>query len=498
MNPILRSHLHELTAAQTRLQLVVLDHAHTHTPCDQALIRALTSIRGSAEHALTIFHHGRSEPPSKPSVYIHLFHGRTEKDGEPDDTGRSGPVFGPYAFIDTVVGAELQLMKDPDTAEQDLLHIVGDAVYYDGVYYGDWTAFPELNGRTKEEFNPSKAELRLEDKVRTFEVTGSYGTLIVDSEGMVLRYRMTADDSPPAYTSITRVDTAEYARYYGQMEDTDIELIGYWSRVDRDAESTYSAADPQNRIFREKEARPGLNADFSKLEPPVLQEAASAPAAPTPEMIRSGKIEQVCRRMAKARLLDAETSTSYVDEFMPILRHGFMPGVETWLESSLDDYLQHHDENGQLIEEGPGAEDGPWAEGWVERASRPEAVVPTGEPFNPEVIPAAMAALDQEPSIMDAVSSWPIHGEDAVDPDMLKVPGWPVRTKTGLAEDLEAIVFEATMRSGRVQISQLAPKLTAYLADKSVEKRREALQQLGQWSPRLAYAVRRGQIPTGT
>ena len=99
---------------------------------------------------------------------------------------------------------------------------------------------------------------------------------------------------------------------------------------------------------------------------------------------------------------------------------------------------------------------------------------------------------------MDAVSSWPIHGEDAVDPDMLKVPGWPVRTKTGLAEDLEAIVFEATMRSGRVQISQLAPKLTAYLADKSVEKRREALQQLGQWSPRLAYAVRRGQIPTGT
>lgn len=492
MNPILRSHLHDLTAAHTRLNLIILDHAHTNETCDQELVRTLTSIRVSTEHALDVF---RQKPASKPSVYIHLFHGRTEKDGEPDDTGRSGPVFGPYAFIDTIVGAELQLMKDPDTTEQDLLRIVGDAVYYDGVYYGDWTAFPELNGRMREEFNPSKAELRLEDRIKTYEVTGSYGTLIVDSEGMVLRYRQ-APDSPPYYEHIKRLNTAEYARYYGQMEDTDIELIGYWHRPTGAHEDVYAAPLAENRIFREQEARPGLNADFSKPSPQQgrkIQEPGPAPTAPTPEMIRNGKIEQVCHRMAKARVADAETSTSYVDEFMTLVRHGLQSPVGAWPESSLDDYLQHHDENGQLIEEGPGAEDGPRAEGRSERSAQsgeisdnriPEQIAEENTQLAAKIITGVGGKLPPEleatePSVLDAV-----------DPDMIKVPGWPFRTRTGLAEDLEAIVFEVTTQTGYpTQISRLAPKLAAYLADKSVEKRREALQQLGQWSPRLANEV---------
>lgn len=60
-------------------------------------------------------------------------------------------------------------------------------------------------------------------------VTGSYGTLLVDdATGDVLQYDGGGDCDE--YKDIVRFDVAEYVEYNGGMDDTDILLIGYWTK----------------------------------------------------------------------------------------------------------------------------------------------------------------------------------------------------------------------------------------------------------------------------
>ncbi|MDD5458639.1 MAG: hypothetical protein PHF37_04540 [Phycisphaerae bacterium] len=72
-------------------------------------------------------------------IYIRLFHGRTDPEQQMDDWGSDGPVFGPYEFAHTTYGWDIKLGK-PD-GNCDELFLYEDMVYYENVYYGDWSIF---------------------------------------------------------------------------------------------------------------------------------------------------------------------------------------------------------------------------------------------------------------------------------------------------------------------------------------------------------------------
>lgn len=98
-------------------------------------------------------------------VYLELFHGR--KLGEElDDWGTQGPIF-KADYFHTTYATEIKFN------DRNVLTIVsGDSnesqcVYYDGVYYGDWSVFgqgtfkaaqSELKARLAT-FDPEKAKL---------------------------------------------------------------------------------------------------------------------------------------------------------------------------------------------------------------------------------------------------------------------------------------------------------------------------------------------------
>ena len=71
-------------------------------------------------------------------IYLRLFHGRTDPAQDMDDWGLDGPIFGPYEFVHTTYALNLKFGKNGTCNE---LFCYEDMVYYDGVYYGDWTIF---------------------------------------------------------------------------------------------------------------------------------------------------------------------------------------------------------------------------------------------------------------------------------------------------------------------------------------------------------------------
>jgi hypothetical protein len=88
-------------------------------------------------------------------VAIELFHGRTSPDEHLDTWGRQGPVFiVSYVHVTYLCDIKLGI---PEPAGDGDLHFVSDLVYYDGIYYGDWSVFPvdllkrdrELAGRVQ-------------------------------------------------------------------------------------------------------------------------------------------------------------------------------------------------------------------------------------------------------------------------------------------------------------------------------------------------------------
>lgn len=92
-------------------------------------------------------------------VYIRLFHGRTNPYQNMDDWGADGPVFGPYRFAHITYSWDLKMGR-PDDEDCDVLHVHPcDMVYYDGVYYGDWTIFgPEVLEKTEYRPTPFQQE----------------------------------------------------------------------------------------------------------------------------------------------------------------------------------------------------------------------------------------------------------------------------------------------------------------------------------------------------
>jgi hypothetical protein len=75
---------------------------------------------------------------AKKEVYIELFHGRTPKDQQMDDFGMKGPIFGPFFFVHTTYGDHIKLGHEEGS---DFLRTDDNMIYYDGIWYGDWSVF---------------------------------------------------------------------------------------------------------------------------------------------------------------------------------------------------------------------------------------------------------------------------------------------------------------------------------------------------------------------
>ena len=76
-------------------------------------------------------------------VYLELFHGRQTLTEELADWGTEGPIVGPLRYVHTTYATDIKIETADGVGE--ILHLVGeetpDLLYYDGVYYGDWSVF---------------------------------------------------------------------------------------------------------------------------------------------------------------------------------------------------------------------------------------------------------------------------------------------------------------------------------------------------------------------
>ena len=76
---------------------------------------------------------------SESQLYLKLFHGRANLSEEMDGWGSDGPIFGPLAYVHTTYGDTVHI--GDDVGDLGDLFLVEECLYYDGIYYGDWSAF---------------------------------------------------------------------------------------------------------------------------------------------------------------------------------------------------------------------------------------------------------------------------------------------------------------------------------------------------------------------
>lgn len=74
-------------------------------------------------------------------VALELFHGRRHPEERLENWGAQGPVF-LVDYVHVTYAGDLKLGL-PEPAGDGDLHYVGDLVFYGGIYYGDWSVFPE-------------------------------------------------------------------------------------------------------------------------------------------------------------------------------------------------------------------------------------------------------------------------------------------------------------------------------------------------------------------
>lgn len=79
-------------------------------------------------------------------VYLELFHGTETIDrSDLDNWGERGPILGPLAYVHTTYAGDLKCCPIDDQGEPDERATVDIQVtidcllYYDGMYYGDWS-----------------------------------------------------------------------------------------------------------------------------------------------------------------------------------------------------------------------------------------------------------------------------------------------------------------------------------------------------------------------
>ena len=90
------------------------------------------------------------ENPTKPGLYLGLFHGRNDPDQRMDGWGFNGPTIGPLEWCHTTYASDIKIefVSASDALRyfkcedcQQVLGIHGDMLVYDGKYFGDWTVY---------------------------------------------------------------------------------------------------------------------------------------------------------------------------------------------------------------------------------------------------------------------------------------------------------------------------------------------------------------------
>lgn len=83
--------------------------------------------------------------PTKPGMYLHVYHGRRSIDEQLDDWGEDGPYFGPLLYCHITYCSTISLCAADDLhggtgpmLPGDPLFFDGDMLVYDGMYYGDF------------------------------------------------------------------------------------------------------------------------------------------------------------------------------------------------------------------------------------------------------------------------------------------------------------------------------------------------------------------------
>jgi hypothetical protein len=87
------------------------------------------------------------------SVYIQLFHGRSDPDATMEDWGETGPTLGPFEYVQITYLQTVRLGL-PDGGDGWLTK-VDDLLYYNGMFYGDLDIVSSKNDR---DINTRKAE----------------------------------------------------------------------------------------------------------------------------------------------------------------------------------------------------------------------------------------------------------------------------------------------------------------------------------------------------
>lgn len=89
-------------------------------------------------------------------TYLHLLHGHPTPEG--DDTNReSGPTFGPFDFVQSIHQFDIVMNGYSFGGSEHTISAVDGLVYYDGMYYSDWTVTAFPNGGPAVPFDPAKA-----------------------------------------------------------------------------------------------------------------------------------------------------------------------------------------------------------------------------------------------------------------------------------------------------------------------------------------------------
>jgi len=95
------------------------------------------------------------------SIYIQLLHGRKDPDEDMNEYGFDGPCIGPFDWMHVIYNIDFQLTREGPPYVEWWVSFVGDLLYYDGAYYGDWEIVDESSMRNKTitPYDESKATL---------------------------------------------------------------------------------------------------------------------------------------------------------------------------------------------------------------------------------------------------------------------------------------------------------------------------------------------------
>ena len=94
-------------------------------------------------------------------LYLKLFHGRTNIEDNLDDWGFDGPILGPLKYVHGTHRHHLAIEYDTSEgpAVDGWLEYVEDCIYYDGAYFGDFSAYESSTWEPKTTtWNPLLAE----------------------------------------------------------------------------------------------------------------------------------------------------------------------------------------------------------------------------------------------------------------------------------------------------------------------------------------------------